>query len=136
MSILIDELKRDHTAMQNLLQRVRDPRVTNKEAHQILVSAKASLLAHLKKEDAQLYPVLNAAAQGNSHLKRTVDFYAKDMDEITRRAVEFFDKYSRDTATIDLEFAKAYGNLFATITRRMRSEETTLYEEYEKLQKQ
>lgn len=133
MARLIDELKKDHVAITDLLNRVKNPQVTNEEAHKILLSAQASLIAHLKKEDAQLYPVLNNAASDDAGLKRTIDFYAKDMDEITRKAVEFFEKYSRHDSRIDLEFAKSFGNLFATISRRLRSEETTLYKKFEKL---
>jgi hypothetical protein len=133
MARLIDELKKDHAALKALLDKLKDPTVNNKEAHLILKSAQSTLLAHLKKEDTQLYPVLTKAAQGDANLKRTLDFYARDMDEITRNAVKFFDNYSRDNASIDLEFAKAFGNLFATISRRVRSEETTLYKEYEKV---
>jgi hemerythrin-like domain-containing protein len=133
MARLIDELKKDHAAMATLLDKLKSSSVSNNEAHKILLTAKASLLAHLKKEDTQLYPVLNRAAQSDPSLKRTVDFYAKGMDEITANAVQFFDKYARDDARIDLEFAKEFGNLFATISRRLRSEESTLYKEFEKL---
>jgi hypothetical protein len=133
MARLIDELKREHAEISRLLDTVKNPKMTNKEAHKILISAKSTLISHLKKEDLQLYPLLNRAAENNSSLKRTVDFYAKDMDEITAKAIGFFDKYSKDDAPIDLEFAKAFGNLFATISRRLRSEESTLYKEYEKL---
>jgi hemerythrin-like domain-containing protein len=133
MAGLIEELKKDHLAITDLLNKVRDPQVTNDEAHKILLTAQKSLIAHLQKEDAQLYPVLNKGAQDSPDLKRIVDFYAKDMDEITRNAVEFFQKYSRQDTRIDLEFAKAFGNLFATISRRLRSEETTLYKAFEKV---
>ena len=133
MARLIEELKRDHVEIGNLLARLKDHRVTNAEAHKILLEAQASLLAHLKKEDFQLYPVLNRAAEKDAGLKRTIDFYAKDMDEITKNAAAFFQKYSKRDAPVDLEFAKAFGNLFATISRRLRSEETSLYQEYEKL---
>ena len=135
MARLIDELKNDHVAIGSLLNRLKDPGVTNVEAHKILLTAQSSLLAHLKKEDSQLYPVLNQAAKQDAALKRTVDFYAKDMEEITGKAVEFFQKYSRPDSRIDLEFAKAFGNLFATISGRLRREETTLYKEFEKLVK-
>ena len=134
MAGLIAELKKDHTAITGLLERVRDPSVTHDEALKILLSAQASLVAHLKKEDALLYPVLNRAAEGDAGLRRTIAFYAKDMDEITRNTVQFFDTYSRKGSPMGLEFAKAFGNLFATISRRLRSEEGTLYQEFEKLQ--
>ncbi|QXE92320.1 hemerythrin domain-containing protein [Geomonas subterranea] len=134
MSRLIDELKKDHVAIEEMLNRVKDTSITNKEAHRLLLTAQSTLLAHLRKEDAQLYPVLNKAAQTDQGLKRTVDFYAKDMEEISGNAVAFFKKYSPDDAVIDIEFAKALGRLFATISRRLRSEENTLYSAYDKLQ--
>lgn len=133
MARLIDELKKDHAAIEKMLTRAKSPNITHQEAHKILLEAQASLIAHLRKEDLQLYPVLNRAAAGDANLKRTVDFYTKDMDEITRNAVDFFKKYSAPNAPIDIEFAKAFGRLFATLTQRQRSEENCLYKEYEKL---
>ena len=133
MARLIDELKRDHVAIEGMLARVKDTSITNKEAHKILIAAQASLLAHLKKEDAQLYPVLNKAALSDATLKRTLDFYAKDMEEITQNAIAFFDKYSPEDAVIDIEFAKAFGRLFSTISKRLRNEESSLYKAYEQI---
>lgn len=135
MSALIDELKRQHVEIEKMLEKLKDPRVSNREAHSILLSAQRSLLAHLRKEDAELYPALRRAAAQDSRLKRTVEFYARDMEEITADAGAFFTRYSGD-AEIDREFAKRFGALFATISRRLRSEERTIYDEYERLQAQ
>jgi len=134
MARLIDELKRDHEEMEQMLARAKDPKISHKETHQILLAAQESLLAHLKKEDAQLYPALHRAAAGDANLKRTVDFYAKDMDLITKDVIAFFNKYAAHDAPIDIEFAKAFGRLYATITKRQRNEENSLYKEFEKLQ--
>ena len=131
MARLIDELKRDHVEIEAMLAKVRDNGITNKEAHNILIAARVKLLAHLKKEDIQLYPVLNKAAVNDATLKRSVEFYAKDMQEIPADAVAFFDKYPPADATIDIEFAKAFGRLYSTISRRLRSEEGSLYKAYE-----
>ncbi|BCG46934.1 Hemerythrin domain protein [Citrifermentans bremense] len=133
MARLIDELKKDHVEIDAMLAKVRDSKVTNQEAHKILIAAKGKLLAHLKKEDIQLYPVLNKAAVNDATLKRSVDFYAKDMQEITADAIAFFDKYSPADAAIDIEFARAFGRLYSILARRLRSEESTLYPAYEKL---
>lgn len=133
MARLIDELKQDHVEIEALLARVRDNGITNNEAHKILIAARSKLLAHLKKEDIQLYPVLNKAAINDATLKRSVEFYAKDMQQITADTVAFFDKYSPADAPIDIEFAKAFGRLYSTISRRLRSEEGTLYRAYETL---
>lgn len=133
MARLIEELKKDHAAIESMLNRAKDPSIAHHEAHKILIAARATLLAHLKKEDTQLYPVLSRGALSDATLKRTLDFYAKDMDDITSNAIGFFDKYSPAGAVIDIEFAKAFGKLFSTISIRLRNEEKTLYKEYEKL---
>ena len=133
MARLIDELKRDHIEIDAMLAKVRDSKISHKEAHRILIAAKVKLLAHLKKEDLQLYPVLNKEAANDAALKRSVDFYAKDMIEITADAVAFFDKYSPADAAIDIEFARAFGRLYSILSRWLRSEESTLYPAYEKV---
>ena len=133
MARLIDELKKDHAAIDSMLTRAKDPNIPHSETHKILLAAQATLLAHLKKEDSQLYPVLNRAAAKDENLKRTIDFYAKDMEAITGHAIEFFRKYSASDAPIDIEFAKSFGKLYATISRRLRNEENSLYKEFEKL---
>lgn len=133
MARLIDELKRDHIEIDAMLAKVRDSKISHQEAHRILIAAKVKLLAHLKKEDLQLYPVLNKEAVNDAALKRSVEFYAKDMQEITAEAVAFFDKYSPADAAIDIEFARAFGKLYSILSRRLRSEESTLYPAYEKV---
>ena len=133
MAQLIDELKKDHAAIESMLNKSKDSSISHKEAHRILIEARTSLLAHLHKEDTLLYPALHTAALTNPALKRTLDFYATNMEEITSNAIAFFDKYSAVAAVTDIEFAKAFGNLFSTISIRLRDEENTLYKEYEKL---
>lgn len=133
MARLIDELKQEHVAIERLLARVRDPGIQTRDAHRILLEAQSGLLLHLKKEDALLYPVLNRAALKDATLSRTVELYAKDMEEITRYAVAFFEKYASENTVIDVEFATALGTLTATVSKRMRNEETTLYQVYERM---
>ncbi|MBJ6727845.1 hemerythrin domain-containing protein [Geomesophilobacter sediminis] len=133
MAGLIEELKQEHAFITSLLDRARDSSISSAEAHRLLMSAQDALLAHLKKEDLQLYPVLKKAALENHAIKGTVDFYMQDMEEISNDAASFFETYSRDDSPIDIEFARAFGKLFATFVRRIRSEEMTLYKIYEKL---
>jgi iron-sulfur cluster repair protein YtfE (RIC family) len=131
MSKLVEELKRDHVLMVDMLNRVKELGITKKEGQDILISAKASLLAHLKKEDKDLYPALKKAAETNSSVKQTLEIFAKDMEEISKFALQFFDKYSHGGSGI--EFARDFGKLFATLTGRMRKEEDILYREYDKI---
>ncbi len=131
MSKLVDELKKDHSVITETLTNVKELGVTSEEGQKILLAAKSGLLAHLKKEDEHLYPVLNKAAESDVDLKRTLDMFAKDMDEISKGALEFFDKYS--TGGSGIEFAKDFGKLFGTLSTRIRKEETTLYKKYDEL---
>jgi len=113
------------------LTRLRNWASQKKESQDILISAKANLLAHLKKEDRDLYPVLKKAAETNSSMKQTLEIFARDMEEISKFALQFFDKYSHGGSGI--EFARDFGKLFATLTGRIRKEEDILYREYEKI---
>lgn len=133
MARLTDDLKKDHAEIAAMLEQVKDAKTSHKEAHKILLSARATLMKHLRKEDSHLYPLLNSAAAKDEGLKKTLDFYAKDMEGITRNAEAFFDKYTRSGAELNIEFAVAFGRLFADISRRLRSEESTIYREYDKL---
>jgi len=130
---LTDDLKKDHAEIAALLEQLKDRRTSHQEAHKILISARSTLLKHLRKEDAHLYPLLNTAAQKDAALKKTLDFYMKDMEQITRSAETFFDAYTKKDAELNIEFAVAFGKLFADLSRRLRSEESTIYREYDKL---
>ena len=131
MSNLIDELKGEHGAIVNMLNKVRELGIGSKEGQDRLMSAKASLLAHLAKEDQKLYPVLSEGAKKDQHLKGLMETFAMDMDEISKSALEFFNKYAFGGSGV--EFAKEFGRLFVVLGSRIQKEESMLYKEYDKL---
>ncbi len=131
MSKLVDELKREHSVIVETLNKVKSLSITSEEGQNTLLAAKSGLLAHLKKEDEQLYPVLNNAAESDAVLKRTLDTFAKDMDEISKVALEFFEKYS--TGGSGIEFAKDFGRLYAALSQRISKEENIIYAKYDEL---
>ncbi len=132
MSKLIEELKREHAVIIDGLTQLMDKVISSKEGQQLLLNLKQSLLAHLKKEDGQLYPVLNKAAEKDSALKQTLDYFASDMAEISEAALAFFDKYSRVGADIG-GFPADFGRLFAALKIRIHREVDVLYAKYERL---
>lgn len=132
MSRLIEQLKSEHAAIVSVLGQVKELGIGSKDGRAKLLAAKASFLAHLRKEDAELYPVLRKAAESNPRLKQTLDTFAKDMDQVSKDTLQFFEKYSREGA--DNDFAKDFGTLFATLGARTRREENIIYQEYDKLQ--
>jgi len=128
--VLIDDLKKDHVDIVNTLTKVKELGITTKEGQARLLAAKEGLLAHLKKEDEQLYPYLRKEAETDGGLKNLLETFAKDMDGISKAALDFFAKYASGGSNV--EFAKDFGGLTAALSKRIRQEENLLYPEYSK----
>ncbi len=129
MSILIKELMKDHLEIVATLDEIKELGILSKEGQAKLLSAKERLLAHIKKEDEQLYPVLKKAAKNNKQLKSALDLCAIDMENVSRIVLEFFDKYSRGASGEELQ--REFENLSVALGKRIRNEEDILYEEYD-----
>lgn len=131
MSMLIERLKREHGALVETLNKVKELGIGSKEGQHKLFSAKIGLLAHLKTEDGQLYPALNQGAKNNESLRRTVELFSRDMETVSKEALSFFEKYAHGGS--GLEFAKDFGRLYTVLSQRISKEEKSLYPEYDKL---
>lgn len=131
MSALIDEFKKDHSEIIDTLKEIKELGVLSEGGQAKLISAKESLLEHLRKEDELLYPVLKKEAEHNEKLKELLDVFAKDMENVSRVVMDFFDKYSEDV--IDSAVTDEFEHLFAAFRNRIRHEEDILYEEHEKI---
>lgn len=134
MPLLISELKKDHHLIINTLEQMLSLGIRSKEGQQKLLDLRKTLLAHLRKEDERLYPVLEKAALADPNLKSTLELFAKDMAEISEDARVFFERYRHGEQT--MEFVKDFGRLYAMLTTRIRKEENILYAEYERVKKQ
>ncbi|MCC7496505.1 MAG: hemerythrin domain-containing protein [Bryobacterales bacterium] len=129
MSQLIDELKADHKRLIDLLEKARRLGATP-EAFQILKQARSTLLTHIGKEDARLYPAMRAA--GDQHgIASLLNLFGSDMAKVSESALRFFTKHGDGKSTV--EFTADFARLMAVITTRMRREEERLYPAYEKL---
>lgn len=131
MAKLTDELRAQHKEIANNLNKVRELGIGSKEGQQLLLSVKGNLLAHLQKEDKELYPVLRKQAEIDSSLKKTMEIFAKDMESISKAAMDFFTKYAGGGSGI--EFSKDFGRLFIILGGRISKEEDILYKAYDKL---
>lgn len=131
MAPLIEELRKEHADIVNDLERVRKVGISSKEGQEWLINAKKSLIAHIQKEDAKLYPVLKEAAEKDPAVKRTLELFAKDMAEISKTAIDFFEKYAQGGS--GMVFAADYGVFFAALQSRIRREENIVYRYYEKV---
>jgi hypothetical protein len=134
MSILIEELKKEHSEILAALNEVKELGILSKEGQDKLMSLEVSLLAHLGIEDDQLYPSLKKEAEHSNSMKDTLDLFAIDMENVSKIVQEFFEKYSDGFSGMDIKvLSEDYENLHAALTKRIRNEEESLYEEYEAL---
>ncbi|MBP8850771.1 MAG: hemerythrin domain-containing protein, partial [Breznakibacter sp.] len=115
MSQLIQYLKSEHHALVEILKRVQVIGPSQSESKQLLLEAKRALLAHLKKEDLELYPKLKEAAKQNEEIDRKVNNFGKDMEEITKFTLQFFDKMENNQYS-PIEYAKDFGKLVTILS--------------------
>ncbi len=129
MSILIEELKKEHSEIVAALNEVKKLGILSKEGQDKLISVQTSLLAHLEMEDDQLYPTLRKQAENSKDLKNTLDLFEMDMENVSTIVREFFDKYSEEFSGEELQ--EDFEKLFTALSKRISNEEASLYEEYE-----
>ena len=132
MADLIQDLVADHVALLDTWNRARQRGVTSAEGREILLQLKGTLIAHLRKEDFFLYPVLKRAAAQDKRLQELMQSFVDDMAHISKTAIAFFDKYRGGGS--DTEFAQEFGRLYATFMDRHEREEKLLYPEFRKIQ--
>ncbi|GAX61914.1 hypothetical protein SCALIN_C28_0116 [Candidatus Scalindua japonica] len=134
MSILIEELKKEHSEILAKLEEVKELGILSKEGQDKLMSLEVSLLAHLGIEDDQLYPTLKKEAEHSNSIKDTLDLFEMDMENVSTIVQGFFEKYSEGFSGMDLDkLSEDYENLLTALTKRISNEEESLYEEYEAL---
>jgi len=131
MSPLIEELRREHSEILAILSEVEGLGILSKEGQSKTMSVKTILLEHLKKEDVEFYPVLYKVVEHNNNLKNTLDLFAMDMENVSRIALEFFDKYSR--GVLGKELQEEFESLIVALRNRIKNEEEILYLEHEKI---
>jgi hemerythrin-like domain-containing protein len=127
---LLEELMNEHDAILEMLQQVIDLGIVSAEADAALRAVKAQLLAHLKKENDELYPVLRRAARTDKELDRLLQASGRELEAVYGMAFRFFEKYAAGGA--GKEFARDLGTLYAALKARILEEERTLLQEYEK----
>lgn len=130
MAKLIEELKNQHKTIAETLSKVRELGIGSADGQKMLMTARDGLMAHLVKEDRELYPVLRENAKSDERLRRTMEVFAKDMEAISEAVLKFFTKYANGGSGV--EFARDFGRLFVILGGRISKEEDILYKEYEK----
>jgi hypothetical protein len=131
MLVLIEDLKSEHVIIVNTLKTIEGLGIYSREGHEKLLTAKNDFLAHLKKEDEELYPKLRKIAKYNREFKKKLAHLTKNIEEVTQFVLQFFDQYSAGGA--EIRFKSDCEKLYSILRARILNEEL-LFEEYEKLQ--
>ncbi len=131
MSVLIDQLKEEHSEIFAELNEADNLGIITKEGQNKLFSTKADLLVHLKNEDEHLYPVLRKEAENNKHLEIILSSFSSEMKNISTSVMKFIEKYS--DGVLDSKYVESFETIFETLSARMKKEESVLFAEYEKI---
>ena len=134
MSKLINELKKEHEDITNILLDLQKKGISSIKGMELLMQSKTSFLAHLDKEDKLLYPPLHSKAQSDMYLKKTLDTFGKEMDKISEFVEGFYQKHSDIKNLNKPEFAKDISTLIVALRGRVMKEEVAIYDAYEKLE--
>ena len=125
MSNVIEELKIEHKTILGVLDEVKKLGISSKSGRVKLLSARDLLTAHMMKEDEQYYPKLRRAAANSKDLKVTLDYFISDMENVSKKAMQVFDKYSQGGD--EAEFAGEIKMLYVLLRDRILTEENTLF---------
>lgn len=128
MSSLLEELKNEHRIMLDILDQVKLLGISSRTGQEKFLSIRDLLISHMKKEDEKYYPALIKAAESNMELKMTLDYFARDLEVVTRRTMQLFEKYSQGGT--ETEFTGDVTLLYMTLKDRIRIEEETLFKKY------
>ncbi|MCF6364724.1 MAG: hemerythrin domain-containing protein [Bacteroidales bacterium] len=130
MSDLITILVEEHNSLKLLLSEVYDYISSEKKKIEFVKKLKTILVAHIDKEDKELYPFLNKEAETDESLKRKLASFAKDWKEISIFANNYFERYCENN--FDANFTADTAKLLSTLRQRMIKEEVSLFSEYRK----
>jgi len=133
---LIKELNADHARLASTLGRIGERATLDEEAVRLLKEARAQLVAHLAKEDRELYPDMRAAAEKNENLRETLKVMGHEMEDISAKAISLIDGWiaGKGAGSVPAgRFAEDFAWLFSLLKDRILREENKLYAKYLKL---
>lgn len=126
---LIDELSAEHSDLSISFGNLERLDITSEESHKEFQSIKSSLLAHLRKENEELYPQLREISFNNLQLQRTLDWFMRDLARISAVLILFLDTYADGGSP--LAFRRDFKRLNKILNALIKQEERIIYTEYQ-----
>lgn len=132
MSSLIDSLKAEHANIGRILAEVDQLGVDSEAGRMALLKAKKGLLAHIKHEDDNLYPLLLKEAETDPILADAMEFFNTDIEHVATVAMGFFEKY--EAGDVNNSYRNDFAELIHVLTQRIKKEESVIYKMYLQLE--
>jgi hypothetical protein len=128
---LIKELNAEHSILTGLLNDVAVRGILDDDTRRLLLRLRDALVAHLGKEDRELYPALRQAAETNESLRNTLLVMGTEMEELSTLALNSIDSWLSGRGREG--FAASFGSFRKILAERIAKEERNLYAKYLKL---
>ncbi len=125
MPDLITTLEHEHKSIMTLLEKARGLGPNSPEGRKILGEATRLLMQHMKRDDEEVFPVLERAADSNGAVKEALRWFVVHRT-ISAEAVSAVCERLQSPAS-EFEYAKDFGSLMAIVTNRLQREESILY---------
>lgn len=128
---LVAELQREHQLILHTLIKVSKLGIESPAGRVMFIAFKRQLMAHLKKEDKQVYPLLQETAKHDKTVQHTLNKLNNDMSDIKYFIKKFFIKYDKKKCPKD--FGKDFIFILSVLVARIELEESTLFSIYRDL---
>ena len=129
MSEYVKNWKAEHVAIMDFLSSAVTLDISSKAGQAKMLEAKNLILKHLKSEDEVLYPMVKKVAREKVSMERMMEIFAKEMDELAPKVLEFFREYEANPMTKGLS-SELY-KLIGLLKVRIYAEENMFIKQYE-----
>lgn len=127
LSRLTDTLRAEHCTILRLIDEARSAGIGSQGAFEALRKSKALIIAHLRKEERELYPPLFASCDFGV----MGDAFSAEMVRLSQTVIRFFERYETDGVADGGELATELDRIIGLLHTRIAREENTLYPAYE-----
>lgn len=135
LDLVVEKLEAQHVTLLRMLTIIADENVDYEKRLETLQKSKQVLLAHLKQEDDEFYPIMRAAAQEDQRLQWLLDIYDKIMESAVAEVLNFYALYEDGWKNVNRhKFSFDLQSLIGLIRYRIEREESKLYPEYKRIQ--
>jgi iron-sulfur cluster repair protein YtfE (RIC family) len=128
MSLVVSELLKEHAEILAALDRVRQLGLAS--SREALFGLRDLLRVHLARENAFLYPPLQALAGDRPRLRVMLADFDEENTRLLKGVEAFFAQYTSESRD-GIACATALGSLAADLRQRIHREEKVLYPEFD-----